>query len=316
MEVLMRWLAAVLVCAGLVAAGHSQQPDKDYRFQDYDQIFVSLAQEPERNIRATVGGDGYIDYPYIGRVLVRGRTVAEVQEEIVSRLKAGGYFVAPEVSITIESFRKPLATVVGQDTVQRPNAYEFRPGQRLRDLIGMAGGPIYGAADTRRAVLQRKDSNERIPVNLRFLLQDVRDDQNYELKDGDVLTVPRDEQNFITVIGEVNNPGPQAYREGMRVTDAIAAARGGIPERGRLSAITLLRKDPYDPAKVTQIPINLFDAIKDINKDLVLQKMDTLVVPRTNNIDLRNIRDLANAIYIITITLRNRPFDAVTDALR
>jgi len=319
----MRYLAVFAALMGLVSLSLAQAdtkpadaPGPDYKIQEEDVLSFTLAQGAEGTFRATVGPDGQIEYPHIGRVMVKGKTAQEVIADIVGRLQAADIYKSPTVNVVIEAYRRPRATVIGTDTVQRPNTFEFRLGQRLRDLLGMAGGVIYGAADLKHAVLSRKGSSERIPIDLRALLQSVRDDQNYVLQDGDVLTVPREEQGYVNVIGEVQSPGPMVYREGMRVSDAIAGAKGPIPERGSMARVTVFRPDQYDPNKSTEIQVNMFDAAKDISKDILLQKRDTIQVRKNNNIDVSRYNSIFNAVYVLTIVLRNNPFDALTGALR
>ncbi len=319
----MRILTIFVSLLGVLSTALAQNPTPsgvapapDYRLQEEDVIFITLAEETERNMQATVGTDGFMSYPYIGQVKIKNRTVAEIKEEIEQRLVAAGILVEPTVNITVVNFRKPRATVIGQETMRAPNQYEFRPGQRLRDLIGLAGGPVAGVADMRGAIFQRKDSPEQVPIDLRTLIQEGRDDQNYLLKDGDQLIVPRDEKGYITVAGEVNSPGPQGFREGMRMTEAIANAKGGTFERGQLTKVTIFRTDPYNPAKQTKMKVNYFEALQNPNKDIVLERQDFVLVPKTNNLDTTRFKNMMDTLYITTVLLRANPFDALTNALR
>lgn len=312
------WIVALAMVGAALAlwAQDKEGPGKDYRLQEEDVLSFALAQGQEGAFRTTIGPDGYVEYPHIGRVMVKGRTTSEVIEEIRSRLISSEIYLDPTITLIVETYRRPQATVIGTDTVQRPNTYPFRLGQRLRDLIGLAGGVIYGQADMQRAVLTRKGSGERIPVDLRALLQASRDDQNFELRDGDVLTVPREEKGYVNVVGEVNQPGPIQWRDGMRVSDAIAAARGYTAERGSPAKVRVLRPDPYDPSKLTEIGVNMFEAQKDITKDVALLKQDTITVGKNNNVDINRYNSVFNAAYVLTILIRNNPFDALVGAFR
>jgi protein involved in polysaccharide export with SLBB domain len=318
MEEQMRLSATVLAILGvcIIVFAQAEQPGPDYRLLEEDVIIITVAEDENYSMRARIGPDGYIEYPRVGRVHVMGMTVAEVRKAIYNLLVNQQIFKDPTVTVNVETFRRYMATVVGQQTVQRPGVYEFRPGQRIRDLIGFAGGTMPGAADLRKAVLVRKNSPERIPINLRALLQEMREDQNYKLMDGDVLTVPYDEKGYVNVLGYVMQPGTQVYREGMRLTDAIGQARGMVPDVAWTSHVVIRREDPHDPTKIIEIPVNFNKAQRDLTQDVELVRADTVIVPRNNNWNISKFRDYVNTAYVFTILLRADPFDALSNALR
>lgn len=96
--------------------------------------------------------------------------------------------------------------IVGQ--VRNPGIYEIKGGERLKDLIDMAGG-LTASASLYDAVLDRV-SGERIELNLYKLIygdEKEREEANIELRDGDAITVLR-EQKRVYVLGFVRKPGP------------------------------------------------------------------------------------------------------------
>lgn len=106
-----------------------------YRLDVGDRIRVDVYGEPELSINATIDESGSINYPFIGRVRADSRTVAELESEIMERLR-GDYLVAPSVRATIESFRPVYIT----GEVRTPGAYPYSSGLTVEKALALAGG--------------------------------------------------------------------------------------------------------------------------------------------------------------------------------
>ncbi|MBE3578057.1 MAG: SLBB domain-containing protein [Limnochordales bacterium] len=146
--------------------------------------------------------------------------------------------------------RLESVTILGE--VRSPGAYQLRPEMRLLDLLAQAGGPTEHA-DLGRATLTRQDGDrtEVRRVDLKQLLgrkeaespaqgaaesdssarsggTTATADDNYLLKPGDVLYVPRAAE--VVVLGAVRTPGSFALPDGVTLVEALAAAGGPRPE--------------------------------------------------------------------------------------
>ena len=92
-----------------------------------------------------VGHDGYIDVPYAGRFLVAGRTLAEVQSEIRSKIEQSA--IEPRVIASIVEHNANTVSVVGD--VFAPKVVTIpQGGRRILDMIALAGGTRYPGYDT------------------------------------------------------------------------------------------------------------------------------------------------------------------------
>jgi len=70
------------------AAAAVAAPDQDnYLLGPEDAIEISVWKEPDLNKQLVVRPDGKITYPLIGEVQASGRTVKQLQEEILKRLE-------------------------------------------------------------------------------------------------------------------------------------------------------------------------------------------------------------------------------------
>jgi polysaccharide biosynthesis/export protein len=122
--------------------------------------------------------------------------------------------------------------------VVRSLTYELKPSETLRDLLQYAGG-LRVTASSHRALIERilSPADRRAQGIDRVALEVILDSTgvvpSYPLLAGDGVTVfSVDEKihNRITVEGDVFVEGPQGFRPGMRLSDAIRAAGGVRPD--------------------------------------------------------------------------------------
>src|SRR2546425_12386694 len=91
----------------------------------------------------------------------------------------------PNVSVVVREIRSLRVFFVGQ--VARPGVYPIKPGTPVLQALTLAGGASAGA-DLSAAYIVR--NNERIPLDLRRLIQDADLSQNIPLRTDDTIVVP------------------------------------------------------------------------------------------------------------------------------
>ena len=150
--------------------------------------------------------------------------------------------------------------------VFKPGSYEFVSGDRVTDLIALAGG-LHGDAATANAELLRSffasGSEERHAVRLsRALAGDV--DADLPLRAGDKLHVAVKERR-VNVEGEVFFPGTYFIGAGMTLKDLIGKA-GGFTSKAALAQSIVVRRVAFSkgvaaPKQLQSVgPISLTDA--------------------------------------------------------
>lgn len=288
----------MMIVATFALAMNVFAQDGTYRLKPDDILRIQVYNEAQIQALTPVGRDGNISAPFLGAVRAQGLTVSELQKELERRFETELKLRSPKVSITIERYREVRASVAGM--VGRPNTYVLRPGDTVLTLLSQAGSYVPDRSDLKRATLRRGGSNELIPLDLQALLQGDLS-QNYVLDDGDELVVPEDTRNTLVVEGAVNFPNQFVYREGMRLSDALALARGDVSGRSKKSEILILREKQGAPGQFYRIKANYvrFQNNNDFQQNVLLQRGDVVIVPFNKNPDINQLGSLLNSAFLI-----------------
>lgn len=192
-----RLLAFLAVCILTASVACSDPPPSKYPTQPpevelstlgRDDVFVVRvfygAKEIEREY--TVGGSGEINFPFIGRVIVEGRTQADVESDIQTRL-ADGFLRDPVVSILVKERRSQRIAVLGQ--VENPGTQSYFPGMSVTQAISQAGG-FTPLAKKNAVTVTRTEGGT--PTKYTVPVQSITENraENFPMKPGDEIFVP------------------------------------------------------------------------------------------------------------------------------
>ena len=145
-----------------------------------------------------------------------------------------------------------LVTIKG--AVQIPGSYELKGKESLAQIIAKAGGlsRIHGhriLIQRRLPVAQFLDREHRNSSRIDYSLIDVATDENSLsaeiLQAGDIIEVPvispQLNSAIVTILGEVAQPGPYPYFDGMSLLHVLTQS-GGITNKANLEAMTMSRE--------------------------------------------------------------------------
>jgi polysaccharide export outer membrane protein len=175
------WKRAVFLTA-LLAAGASLLPAADtklpasplpleaeYRMGAEDVIEVFVWKEPELSTTVTIRPDGRISLPLANELEASGKTAAELQAEITTRLSK--YVVQPVVNVMVKQVNSLKISVLGE--VRRPDVYRIKNRVTVLDAIAMAGGFTDLARPNKVIVLRNTATGpQRIRINIKQLVDD------------------------------------------------------------------------------------------------------------------------------------------------
>jgi len=128
---------------------------------------------------------------------------------------------------------KKSVKVLGE--VKNPGIYEIKEGEKLLDVLNMAGG-LTEKASLFGATLDRVDGT-RIELDLYELFYGMEKDKaNLYIQDGDTITI-LSEVKRVYVLGYVKNPGPIQLVEKVMTTQEGTFVSGQTLEGARISEI-------------------------------------------------------------------------------
>ena len=201
-----------------------------------DTLTVVTAGMPAYSGDFVVSSDGTIQMPVFGQFTVQNRTIADIQKSILA--KAKDYIRDPNISVILK-LQIVQYVYLGSEKVQ-DGTFPWTPGLTLRQLV--AKHPNLDALDAYVAKFF-SPSKGAIGIDLVKLVREGREDQNFVLEPGDVLTLLPKGSRPVWVVGSVSKPGIVRLSDNDGVSHALALA-GGVQSLGfspSQVAITLRR---------------------------------------------------------------------------
>jgi polysaccharide biosynthesis/export protein len=275
-----------VVAATVLGASSLPAAVATYRVGVGDTLQVTVLGEKDFSGPFRVASDGTIDYPYLRKIEVQGKTVEDLEKLLTTKLK-DGYFTEPQVNVEVKDYRSQQVLVLG--AVNRPGSYVLTEETRVLDLISRAGGItstggkrillLRGAAETndKKDAKDPKDGKDSKPIVIDYynLVHQGDFSQNFVLKDGDVINVPK--ANEVLVTGNVGKPGPIKYEDGMTILQAVTLA-GGTTLAASPRSTYVLRKGEKGDEK---IEVRLDKVQEGKINDFALKADDVIVVPES-----------------------------------
>ena len=235
----------------------------------------------------TIGSDGYVTVPLVGRVRAAGLTVLQLQGQIAAGLRR--YVREPQVYVTIKTLKSQLVSVLG--AVNTPGVHQLYGPKRLAEVLALAGGLSkdagYRITITRRrqwgaiplpgAAFDGTGEFSTAEVNARALTEADSPKDNILIRPDDVISVPR--AQVVYVIGEVNKAGGFTLgdEEKISLLQALALA-GGVTRSAAPGNARILRPEPNSRAR-TAIKVNVRKIINGKGEDTALNANDILLIP-------------------------------------
>jgi polysaccharide export outer membrane protein len=222
--------------------------DYDYKLGVGDVLSIGVWDHPELTIPAAVQrtaefdgfrvqADGTVTYAYAPKIQALGKTVAELHQELVTRLSR--VIENPQVDVKVVGFRSQKAYVTGE--VKKPGVYPVTEVPlTLIDALNQAGG-LNERADWKTVTFTRGESSEVIRLDDFYAKGDIS--QNRLLQHGDIVHVNRNDENNVYMLGDVKRAGTvEINRYGLNLAKALGEV-GGINEfTADANGIFVLRK--------------------------------------------------------------------------
>ncbi len=158
----------------LPAAIAVSQPQTGYQLGAGDIISITVLNQDDLSGEYTINGSGEFFMPYIETIRAEGRTISELTQIIVDKLKPD-YLINPRVSIEVLNFRPYY--IIGE--VASSGSYPYVEGMTYLNAVAIAGGFTYRAKQS-HVMVKREETPET----------EIKLDLNQVVMPGDIIRIP------------------------------------------------------------------------------------------------------------------------------
>jgi polysaccharide export outer membrane protein len=254
----------------------AEDTTSEYRVGAGDALDVAVLENPEISRTAVVQTNGGMSLPLVGEVRVAGLTVAEIQSKLTTLLT--NYLVNPQVEVKVREYQSQFVTVIGE--LNNPGRKALRAQTRLLDILLEAGG--FGPRASGDVTISRRegtfaDGAKALHLRLGHTPLSAQDQAGLEtpMRNGDVITASP--KYYVTVEGEVAQPGRYVIEPDLTVTGAISLA-GGLTRYGGQKV--KVRRTEADGA-TSILKVDLKEVRNGKEPDVRVQANDVITVART-----------------------------------
>jgi polysaccharide export outer membrane protein len=227
-------------------------------------IFGSLDYAP--TVRVNL--DGTMQLPLIGSTSVKDLTLDQAENLIAQRLKVGGMYRDPQVTLQVMESATQVVTVTGE-------AHSIIPVTGVRhllEILAAAGGLPPSASHT--VTIDRPGVAQ--PIVVALATDPMRSaESNVAVYPGDTIVVSR--VGVVYLLGEFKSPGAIPIQQNSPLTLLEATSLGGgALFDGRYSDLRIIRTIDR---KRTVVPIDIKKVMQGKEPDPILQADDILYLP-------------------------------------
>jgi protein involved in polysaccharide export with SLBB domain len=191
----LRLLVTLLLSLGVLAACGSDAPPPDlaaaqqitpnpetaadvvagYRLGPGDQIKVTVFRHEDLSGEFELDGEGFFALPLVGEIKAGGKVARELEGDIETAFKDGGYLVSPQVGLEVLNYR-PFY-ILGE--VNQPGSYPYVNGMTIINAVALAGGYTYRASQGGISVQRGGSSGKKLSAG-----------PTTQVLPGDIISVP------------------------------------------------------------------------------------------------------------------------------
>lgn len=256
-----------------------------------------------------INNEGMINVPFAGQIAAHGKTLNEIETEIVKRLK--GKANQAQVIARVVRNASSNVTVIGDvaSTIRMPLTAN---GEKLLDAIAAAGGPKQPPSKT---TVQVTRGTNVYALPLETILKDSA--QNVPLVPGDLVTVSFQPKSFTSLGATNKNEEVNFETQGISLAQALARTGGLNDNRADAKGVFIFRFEdrasidwPAEPKELTAdgkvaviYRVDLKDPASLFNvQNFKIENKDVLYV---SNAPITETQKFLNVLFSITYPLLN-----------
>jgi len=250
-----------------------------------------------------VDDQGFIEVPFAGRIPAAGKTLHEIETEIVDRLH--GKANQPEVLVRMTHNYSSNVTVVGEVNVS--TRVPLVPGsERLLDALAAAAG-VRQPVNKMTIQVTRADNVYSLP--LETIIRDPK--QNVPLLPGDVVTALFQPYSFTALGATAKDEEVNFETQGITLAQALARSGGLLDARSNPRGVFIFRFEPKSalnwprqPVQTTPedtVPVVFRIDLSDPNSFFLMQSfpMENRDILYVSNAPITEIQKVLNVIFSV-----------------
>jgi protein involved in polysaccharide export with SLBB domain len=253
----------------------------DYRVDTGDLVQIDVARHGDVSRSVRLQADARIRLPRLEQpIAARGKTCAELTDEITRELKTEGKLVLRPGQVTVSVVEMRIRRIFVQGNAGRSGDFDLKNGWRITELYSVIGGVPNPERVTTKIVNPLRPAP--LSLNLMTALNNPDSADNVPLIEGDTIIIDAPHLKRLFVKGE----GPRGAHElderfGLRQ----ALIEFGFSDNGATGdlqhSVLIRHAVPGDPnSPETRIPVNVGKLLSDdTTPDIPIQDMDTLDIP-------------------------------------
>ena len=245
--------------------------DEEYRLGRGDEITIDFSGRPDLQAKLVIGPDGRISLPLAGEVLLAEMTRQDAAKAVETALS--NYYSNLDVQVTVTRYTANRVLVLG--AVEHPGSFTFESTPTLLDALTRGGLPktlANAVPDVPEQCAIYRGNSEVMWVQLKQLIESGNPLADLRLRRDDVVYVPSMSEHFVSVLGEVEHPGPIQLTHGSTLASVLASAGGTTEKAGMRPRIqivdpstgksqTVSMNDVLNPAKTLEITLKPGDIV-------------------------------------------------------
>ena len=190
-KALLSFSIGLISIPGLFAA---EETDDSYRLYPRDSVALSVFGEPDLNTNLRLSGNGGINIPLLGNVLVAGLSLAEAELKIANAYIEREIFIDPQITLQVTEYSKKELSLLGQISSQ--GRIELPPETATLSIIeavSSAGGfNRIAKADSVRITRKNVETGEDevFIVDVESMIEGKSKEDVFYVFPGDIIFVP------------------------------------------------------------------------------------------------------------------------------
>jgi len=236
-------------------------PDGSYTLDVGDVLKIQLIGVDEYDEEFPVNGDGSINLPSIGKIIIAGLSLNEASTIIKSKIN--DTFIGAKAFISLDRIRDVNILVTGN--TKNPGIYTLTGNSNILHALSASGGVNEFGSFREINLIRNNDVIETLDVY--DLLIDGKYTLKKRLRSGDTVFVkPR--MNVVTIDGAVKRPAKYEMKNGQLLEDIVRYANG-IKRTADIQNISLERVLDGTLKTIPVLNQSQFSTISPVDGDLI-----------------------------------------------